>query len=53
MTMARSIVISRAIDNFNVHVVKHCDDKHMELPMSGVMEHHDDKCKEYCDDKSI
>ena len=53
MARARCIVISWAIDNFNVQVVKHCDDKRMELPMTGAIEHRDEKCKEYCDEQSI
>ena len=53
MTRAWSIVMTTVIENFDEKVVKHCDDKGMELAMTGVMGRCNDKCMENCDDKSM
>ena len=53
MTRAWSIVMTTGIENFDEKFVKHCDDKGMELAMTGVMGHCDDKCMENCDDNSM
>ena len=42
-----------AIENFDENVVKHCDDRGMDLAMTGFMGHCDDMCMENCDDKSM
>ena len=43
--------MTTAFKNFYEKFVKHCDDKGMELAMTGVMWHCDDMCLENCDDK--
>ena len=53
MTSAWSIVMTTANENFDENVVKHCDDKGIELAMIGVMGHCDDMCMDNCDDQSM